>query len=113
MVRTARALLLALCLAMASGCMVLDEVDAAAAKMPVRKDAKAAETAEAPSSASSVSAQSQAVLENTKRWWKEATSLAPADMDSGIARCRIDGGVQFMSRDDCRTRGGRPESPSG
>lgn len=111
MPRSLRTIVLALCLATASGCMVMDEVDAAAAKMPVKQ--KEAQATATPSSASSAATRSQEVLENTKRWWQEATSLAPGDMDAGIARCRIDGGVQFMSRDDCLSRGGRPERGAG
>lgn len=107
-----RTLALAVCLATASGCMVIEEMDAAAAKMPV-KDKGDAKPDPAASGAAAATAQKSAVLENAQRWWQEATSLAPAEMDSGIARCQLDGSVQFMSRDDCLSRGGRPERASG
>jgi len=89
--------------------MVLDEVDAANAKM----DRGEKTAAPAPAAAPSAPTDKSTVLQQSKKWWKEATTLAPASMDSSIVRCRIDGGMQFMARDDCLSRGGQPESKSG
>ncbi len=106
-----RTLLLLLCLAGSSGCMILDEVDAANDKMAGRKkQAPAAATTTTPATPG---ANTSAILEETKRWWREASSLAPSGIDSSIVECRLDRGSQFMSRDDCLSRGGRPRNASG
>lgn len=92
-----------------SGCMVLDEVDAANAKMTKGKKTTAPTAAAAPAAP----ADKTTVLQQSTKWWKKATSLAPASMDSSIVRCQIDGGTQYMSRDDCLSRGGRAANASG
>jgi hypothetical protein len=94
-----------------SGCIVLDEIDAAAAKMPTKK-AKVS-TAAATPTASTGAQQENPILEQSKKWWKEATSLGPSGIDSSIVTCRIGQSTQFMSKDDCLTRGGVPRSASG
>ncbi len=91
--------------------MVLDEVDAANDKMAGRKkQAPATATTTTPAAPG---ANTSAILEETKRWWREASSLAPSGIDSSIVECRLDRGSQFMSRDDCLSRGGRPRNTSG
>ena len=106
-----RLLSLTLFLAHANGCMVLDELDSAAAKMPSHpeKESKVA----AATTASAGTQQENPMLEQSKRWWKQATSLAPTGIDSSIVKCRIQQSTQFMSKDDCLIRGGVPQKSSG
>ncbi len=93
-------------LSSSSGCMVLEEVDAAAAKMPSAKRSAAAE--EEASTTTSVADKGNALLEQSRQWWQEARSLAPTGLESTIGRCRFPGSTQYMSEDDCRSRGGTP-----
>jgi len=99
-------LVLACGLASSTGCMVLDEIDNASAKMPSTNKKKAADTSET-ASASPVDDRKQQLIQQSKVWWETATSLSSESADTSIVRCRLDGGSQFMSRDDCLTRGGR------
>ena len=105
---------LLICLFASTGCMVLDEIDSANAKMESFKKAKP-EVAEDDSAtlASKARQTKNQLLEESKQWWDQATSLAPAEADSSIVTCRIRGGTQFMSKDDCLTRGGVPKGISG
>jgi len=105
---------LAFLLSASSGCMVMDEMDSAAAKMPARKGKAATEVAPAEATPATAGAQRQnALLEQSKQWWDRATSLAPTEMESSIVRCRLREGTHFMSRDDCLSQGGVPGSSSG
>jgi hypothetical protein len=106
--RTILLLWMALCLATSSGCMVIDEIDKANAKMPAtaKKKDKASEGGVATSK--SVTPQKSALLEKSKQWWEGASSLAPAEMESSIVGCQFSDGTQFMSRDDCLSQGGVP-----
>jgi hypothetical protein len=97
--------LLIVALSASTGCMVLEEVDAAAAKMPKAKKSRAAEDEEA---ATSVADKGSALLEQSRQWWQEAKSLAPSGLEASIVRCRFPGSTQYMSKDDCRSRGGTP-----
>ena len=95
-----------------SGCMVLDEVDAANAKMAQRSTKKD----EAPSAASTPEAKRSALLEQSKQWWESARSITSSGSDgsdASIVHCRLPEGTHFMSRDDCLTQGGVPERRSG
>jgi hypothetical protein len=102
---------MSLFLTISSGCIVLDEIDAAAAKMPTKK-AKVSTAVAAPTGSAGAQ-QENPILEQSKKWWKEATSLAPSGIDSSIVSCRIGQSTQFMSRDDCLTRGGVAKGASG
>jgi len=95
--------------------MVMDELDAAAAKMPARAKSTATETEK---NSTVVSAHGAPPKENplvaqSKRWWKRATSLAPSGLKASIVSCRLQGGTQFMSKSNCLSRGGEPKSVSG
>ena len=104
---------LVLCLSMASGCMVIDELDSAAAMLPEnRKDSEQSD-AEESSARSAARRTKQELIDQSKRWWKRATSLAPGPAKSSIVSCRFPERTEFMSEDDCLTRGGRPKSVSG
>ena len=105
---------LALILLGSSGCMVLEEIDAASAKMPAssKKPKAESKTAKAPA-ASSASEKRNALLEESKQWWDKAPSLAPTEVEASVVRCRLRDGTQFMSKDDCLSRGGTPQGVSG
>jgi hypothetical protein len=90
--------------------MVLDEVDAAAAKMPSSGKKKAAKEEVATSKAAAP--QKSALLEQSKQWWERASSLAPTEMESSIVSCRLSDGTHFMSKDDCLSQGGVPSDRS-
>ena len=101
------------CLSTSSGCMVMEELDAAAAKMPVRAKSNAPEKDEAVASTAGTTHKENPLLQKSKRWWKRATSLEASGLDASIVSCRLSGGTQFMSRDNCLSRGGDPQSVSG
>jgi len=91
--------------------MVLDEVDAANAKMQKGKKAPASAPV-AESNATPSRTDSSTLLQESKKWWTQATSVTSESMDSSIVHCRIDGSTQFMARDDCLSRGGQPGKTS-
>lgn len=91
--------------------MVLDEMDAAAAKMPTTGKQKLAEKKARKAGQRQTTASAAAenpIVEQTKEWWKRAGSLAPSGLEASIVSCRLASGTQFMSRDDCLARGGTP-----
>lgn len=92
--------------------MVLDEVDNANAQMNSRSKKRIAAKAGTTDAESSAGSANQPLLEDSKRWWKEATSLAPKAVDSSIVKCRLGSGIEFRSRDDCLSRGGVPQGVS-
>jgi hypothetical protein len=103
---------LVLGLSTSTGCMVLDEVDKANAQMKskARKTGQA-KTATAASSGSADEAaleKARALLEPSLEWWESASSFSAQEVDASVVRCDVGGSVQFMSRDDCRVRGGVP-----
>lgn len=107
---------LLLCLSTSSGCMVMEELDNAAAKMPNTKTSKASEAdakAQGTAATASARAKANALIRKSQRWWGGATSLAPTNLESSIVSCRLRGATQFMSRDDCLSRGGTPRNVSG
>jgi len=111
--RRALAAVLALAFALASttGCLVMDELDSAAAKMPTSKKdkekAEAAKSAAKPDAAAGLAATKSAVIARSREWWKEAKSMTPGEKSEGIVQCRLPEGVKFMSKDDCVVQGGR------
>lgn len=106
---------LALTLGLSTGCMVIEEIDKAQALMPETKNKKGNKTTptESADAVSPAVAKRNALLEQSKEWWGKATSLSPKAVSPGIARCQISGGTQYMSKDDCLARGGRPQGVSG
>jgi hypothetical protein len=95
------------CLLGSPACMVVEEIDNAAAKMPTTKAEKRKESEPAPAE-SSFAAKKDAVLETSKQWWGRATSLSSERVDESVVQCAVGGRSQFMSRADCLARGGRP-----
>ena len=92
--------------------MVLDEIDAASAKMGPASKKKAKSNVET-TTASAVAPKDNPLLEQSKQWWERATSLAPTGIDSTIVNCQLGRAAQFMSKDDCLNRGGAPQGFSG
>lgn len=89
--------------------MALDEIDKASAKMPA-KSAKATATAKAKAESEKAAADApNPLVEQSKEWWSNATSFSSKNVNASIVRCRLPGGVNFMSKDDCLGRGGAPE----
>lgn len=105
-------LVLALCLVFSNGCMVLDEVDKANAKMTKRKAPPKTE-ATTNAAVAAVAAKDNPLLKQSKEWWGRATSLAPTGIDSTIVKCQLGSTTQFMSKNDCLSRGGTPQGLSG
>ena len=88
------ALLMALCLLPA--CSALDELDKANAVMKTKEPKKQDEAAAKPPA------------KIGEEWWKSATSLASGEKDPSLTSCRLEGRTQFMRKNDCLARGGRP-----
>jgi len=42
-------------------------------------------------------------------WWATARTLGSEPTDKSIASCALGGRTEFMRRDDCLARGGRPQ----
>jgi hypothetical protein len=93
--------------------MVLEELDSAAAMMPEKQKDKGQSDDGGSDAASAALRTKQELIEQSRRWWKRATSLAPGAVDSSIVSCRLSDGTHFMSQDDCLSRGGRPKGVSG
>lgn len=114
--RLGATLLLALALALpaTTGCMVMDELDTAAAKMPStnKKDAKPAASGKTMTPAERLAAAKSAVNERSKQWWKEAKTMTPGEKPAGIVNCRLGDGIRFMAKDDCIVQGGKPADGS-
>ena len=103
--------LLALGLSTTTGCMALDEIDKANAQMKskARNAGKTKTAASAPADGSDAALEkARALLEPSLEWWESASSFSAAEVDASVVRCDVGGSVQFMSRDDCRVRGGTP-----
>ncbi len=95
----------------ASGCMVMDELDTAAAKMPTtaaEKERKKSDTKAAPAGAAErLAATKRMVDERSRRWWSEAKTMTPGESNAGVVSCHLPEGRKFMTRDDCLAQGGK------
>ena len=108
-------LALALAASATTGCMVMDELDSAAAKMPTtdkKPAAKAAPGAAAQTPAERLAAAKSAVQERSQQWWKQAKTINTGDAPAGVVSCKLPEGLKFMSEDDCVTQGGKPGDAS-
>ena len=115
-----RSLIASLLLVAATGCFVFDEIDNAGTFKPagaapgakvVAKSAGAAEPAAATPKAGAVPANPGAkpAAPSGDAWWKSASSLTSEESDGSITRCAVSGRTEFMKRDDCLARGGKPQ----
>jgi predicted cobalt transporter CbtA len=107
--RIARSLFAALFALAATGCFVFDEIDNAGtfekASPPGAKAAAAPKPGAAPANAAAKPA-----APSGDAWWKTASSVTSEEMDdSAIAKCSVNGRIEFMDRDDCLSRGGTPQ----
>ncbi len=93
--------------------MVLEELDAAAVKMPSHGKSVDVEADESLVGNVAGGAKENPLLRKSKRWWRSATSLAPGGVKSSIVSCRLKDGTRFMAKHDCLSRGGTPKSVSG
>jgi hypothetical protein len=91
------------------GCPIMDELNKANDKMDeiVKTKPKKDEDREADASTK------LGPLERSKQWWKSARSLDSDKVSPSIVTCRVGGRSQFMSRDECLSRGGNPGRASG
>jgi hypothetical protein len=110
-----RALAAALTVALALGCSFVEELDKSSAEMDkyspgaralTEKRAKEAEEKKAKSGASKTASTAAQVKQAASEWWGNARSLAPDETDESVVRCILQGGEQFMGRQDCLMRGG-------
>jgi len=97
----------ALALGAGTGCF-LDEIDKSmelypgqAAKTKAKEAAKTEAAAKNKAGASSDS--------SGPSWWETARTIGPELRDGTITGCALGGRTEFMRRDNCLARGGRPE----
>ena len=89
------------------GCFVLDELDAGEKEMArYGKNKKKPEEPVAAQPDEESQENLPSYQDQLNQWWGEARSLDVQDIDDSIVRCQLDGTAQFMSRDDCESRGG-------
>ena len=112
-------LALLVALSTTTGCMVMDELDSAAAKMPTSAKEKAEAAAKkdaakaGPSGAAGrVAASKAAVMAASRQWWKQAKTINTGEAPAGVVSCKLPEGMKFMSKDDCVTQGGKPGDAS-
>ena len=110
-------LAITLALSTATGCMVLDELDTAAAKMPTKGKTPEAKATKEPgkagtTAAGTLAASKATVLAASRQWWKQAKTINTGDAPEGVVSCRLPEGMKFMSKDDCVVQGGRPGDAS-
>ncbi len=93
--------------------MVLDELDAARAKMPKPKAKAIVEEEDSISLATQAMETKDRLVKQSMQLWEKAKSLSSTEEKTSIVSCRLDGSTQFMSEDDCQLRGGVAKSASG
>jgi hypothetical protein len=101
-----------------TGCFVFDEIDNAGKFEPppgskaVAKSAGAAEPGAEKSKAGATPAGAAAkpAAPSGDAWWRTASSVTSEESsDSSITSCALGGRTEFMQREDCLARGGKPE----
>jgi hypothetical protein len=105
-------LLLAVCLVL-PGCFVVDELNAGKDEMDRRIGARAkpeVKKFDGPDWEDLLpTAKKKTAREVADDYWDTAQAIAPGELSEGIAKCQLDGSLQFMSQDDCLARGGTPQ----
>ena len=115
-----RSVLASLLALAATGCFVADEMDKAAkldnsysapgAKV-VAKTAGAADPAagKPKAAAPAATADAKPAAPRGDAWWRTASSVTSEESDGSIAKCNVGGKTEFMQREDCLARGGKPQ----
>ena len=115
MARRLPAAALALAVALATGCGVLEELDKGRAEQekysPSARKAKEEKAAAATSQAGAKAAGGAADATAKARqaaatWWQNARSIGSEETSSDVVRCVIGGSEQYMHKHDCLMRGG-------
>ena len=91
------------------GCPIMDELNAANEKMAAFSETQETEEEGA------VNGEDPATVAKKKieKWWGQAKSLSSQELSPAIVSCRLNTGTQFMTRDECLSRGGQPSRASG
>ena len=115
MARRLPAAALALVVALATGCGVLEELDKGRAEQekysPSARKAKeekaAADASQASTKAAGGAADTAAkARQAASTWWQNARSIGSEESSSDVVRCVIGGAEQYMHKHDCLMRGG-------
>ena len=94
----------ALALGAGTGCF-LGEIDKSMEQYPGGAAAKAKETPKPQAPA----AGKDGAQASGPSWWETARTIGPDLQDETITTCELDGRKEFMRRDNCLARGGRPQ----
>ena len=96
------------------GCFVLDELDAGDKEMDrYSKNRKKVEETERTPEEEPGERDLGIYQDKLSESWGQTKSLSPGELDESIVRCNVAGKAQFMSKDECMSRGGRPSRPTG
>jgi hypothetical protein len=101
-------LVAALALGAGTGCF-LDEIDKSMELYPGQAAKTRAKEAEKAEAAAAGQARASASRSSGPSWWETARTIGPELRDETITRCALDGRTEFMRRDNCLARGGRPQ----
>ena len=106
--RTLRLLLVATVAGLGFGCFVLDELDSGAEELKRYGQQDEESTTTTTSSTSTAQASSDQAKIDLDAWWQDSKSVTSEELDASITQCLLNGNIQFMRIDDCRSRGGEP-----
>ncbi len=105
-----RTLVLAVAFALVAGTgCFLDEIDKSMALYPGQAAKQAKEKEEAKVKADAAAAEKAGANSSGPSWWETARTIGPELQDETITTCALDGRTEFMRRDNCLARGGRPK----
>jgi hypothetical protein len=119
----ARSLGLVVCLAAASGCFAMDEIDSGMKYYDKHRNATrgdAMNSGQAPPGAppapgqpaeapAAPAADGKPAPPSGAAWWAKARTLGSEPGNEKISGCQLGGRLEFMLRDDCLARGGTPQ----
>lgn len=98
----------ALALVAGTGCF-LDEIDKSMALYPGHAAEQAKEKEKATAKANAAAAEKAGAKAAGPSWWETARTIGPELEDETITTCALGGRTEFMRRDNCLARGGRPQ----
>ena len=90
------------CLALTTGCFVIEEIDSGMALMEKHGGQHGNRTAEAEEEAP------KAAGKVDLEYWENARTITSGEGSKDVTSCNLRGQLQFMKRDDCIRRGGQP-----